>query len=65
MLLALRMQHEAMGAQIEALLILCMDLEDEQSQGCPHPTDQRVDMSTMGTERWQCKQCGYQHEEVT
>ena len=29
-------------------LFCCMDLEDEQTQGCQHPTDQRVDMSTMG-----------------
>lgn len=64
MLLALRAQHEAMGAQIEALLIICMDLEEEQPTGCQHPTDQRIDMSTMGVDRWQCKLCGHQHEEV-
>ena len=62
-LIALRIQHDAMGALIEALLCVAMDIED-QPQGCQHPSDQRIDMSTMGAERWQCKLCGYQHEEV-
>lgn len=63
-LIALKIQHDAMGALIEALLCVAMDMDEGQSQDCPHPPNQRINMSTMGTERWQCKLCGYQHEEV-
>lgn len=63
-LVALKIQHDAMGALIEALLCVAMDMEEEQPQDCQHPSDQRIDMSTMGAIRWQCKLCGHQHEEV-
>ena len=30
---------------------------------CPHPPEEREDRgSTMGTEKWRCKLCGFEHE---
>lgn len=26
---------------------------------CPHPKDQRVDLSAMGVEEWRCRTCGF------
>lgn len=60
-LLSLRAQAEALTTQIEAAIALAAA---EQPQECQHPPDQRVDFSTMGRSCWQCKVCGYLHEEV-
>lgn len=57
-------QLEAMRAQIDATLFLLFEDEPEPIS-CQHPAESRVDMSTMGIQRWQCRICGYQHEEVT
>lgn len=65
-LLALRTQFEAAAAQIDAILVSMMDVEDEsQTEVCQHPKDRRLDLSTMGHIRWQCKECGYLYEEVS
>lgn len=62
-LVGMKAQLAAMESQIDAaLLVLTQGVAEDI---CQHPPDQRTDMSTMGTTRWQCKQCGYIHEEVT
>ena len=37
--------------------------EQKTEQACQHPEQSRQDLSTMGNKRWQCKVCGYEHEE--
>lgn len=59
---ALKHQLVSMRAAIDAALILLGE-EEEQPQGCQHPQESRLDMSTMGHIRWQCGLCGYTHEE--
>lgn len=55
----------SMRAAIDAMLaFLCHQSEEEKPKECPHPPDRRKNYSTMGTNRWQCSDCGYLHEEV-
>ena len=57
-------QMEAIRAQLDATLFLLAE-PDPDPAPCQHPPESRIDMATMGTTRWQCRICGYQHEEVT
>ena len=51
------------GANIEAALSLLEEEKDGQNgEQCAHPKDSRRDMSTMGWDRWECKDCGHVHE---
>ena len=59
-LVSMKNQIAALESQVDAALsILCIE-----NDTCQHPKDQRVNLSTMGQERWQCKACGYLYEEV-
>lgn len=37
----------------------------EDPAQCQHPKEARIDMRTMGWERWQCGECGYLYEAKT
>jgi len=59
------------GAAIEAALdILEADMEKPppaptgqvSQETCTHPLEARINYSTPGWERWQCKLCGYVYE---
>lgn len=56
-------QLEAMRAQLDAALFLLAEPETEER--CLHPPESRINMSTMGKVSWECRICGYRHEEVT
>lgn len=49
------------GAAIEAAYEVIAKYEEETP--CDHPTDKRVDFSTMGVKRWKCSLCGYVYEQ--
>ena len=51
----------SLRAAVDAALALLSAEEPEQSKGCQHPEERRVDMSTMGHRKWRCRDCG--HEE--
>lgn len=63
---ALIQQLISVRAAIEAALLLLQEPEAEpEPPGCQHPPAQRMDLSTMGHPRWQCKQCGHVEEVTT
>lgn len=37
---------------------------EKERKVCQHPEKERLDLSRMGVSSWQCKKCGYVHEEV-
>ena len=49
--------------QIAAVLAVLIDLALVSATAvdgpCPHPEDERVNMSTMGRMCWRCKRCGH------
>lgn len=53
----------AARALIGALDVLKAHLAPPVDQPCQHPEQSRQDLSTMGNKRWQCKLCGFIHEE--
>lgn len=58
------MNTESARAQIEAIRCLLKGIEAgldgwEIEKPCQHPKDERIDLSTMGHEAWQCSICGY------
>jgi len=54
----------SVAAQEAAISLLEEEIGEEfdEKETCPHPKDSRKDMSTMGFDRWQCKDCGYVYE---
>ena len=50
---------EAAAAAIRAVI---SSPEESPPAACDHPEDQRIDLSTMGVTRWQCKVCGHVEE---
>lgn len=52
----------AAGASLEAAFDIIAAYDEEPPQ-CEHPKDKRKDYSTMGVERWQCKECGFLYEQ--
>lgn len=52
---------EAAAAAIRAV-VFC---PESPPAACDHPEDQRIDLSTMGHPRWQCKLCGHLEEVTT
>lgn len=53
--------HERIASALERIAVALetqnglLDRED----ACPHPADEREDLSTMGHPRWLCKVCGF------
>lgn len=54
------MNNELIKAQLKAVIAMAesiiLELDEEE---CQHPIDDRIDLSTMGHEAWQCGVCGY------
>jgi hypothetical protein len=52
----------AIGSLVDGL-IAELEEEDQEAAGsgdCPHPVDQREDLTTMGgPEGWRCRVCGF------
>lgn len=60
-LLAMRAAIEGLANQVDAVLsVLCPVSSNVE---CNHPKDKRQNLSTMGIERWKCRECGYIYEE--
>lgn len=55
------MSIESIKAQLIAIKSMADAIlaEIDQEEECDHPKDERIDMSTMGHERWQCGVCGF------
>jgi hypothetical protein len=65
---AMRAQLAAMAATVDAALMLLSappEPSDVQGDGCSHPSDKRVDTTTMASEckSWLCTACGFQHSD--
>lgn len=60
----LKIQLEAMNSQLDFLLEMLIDYQEQEPETeiCTHPVESRINLSTMGIERWQCRVCGYQYE---
>lgn len=64
-LAALRAQISVLAEQVDSAILLVAGMQpEEQDEGCAHPEDQRIDLSTMGVRRWECRVCGYRFEEA-
>lgn len=57
-LIAIRAHLEALQIQVDGLIAAETEAAAKPA-GCPHRN--QVDLSTMGLEQWQCRDCGYQH----
>lgn len=51
--------------QMTDQLIAKLSGEPIQPEGCQHPEDKRINITTMGGPRsWLCKLCDYEHREA-
>jgi predicted Zn-ribbon and HTH transcriptional regulator len=61
----MRRQLSVLDAQIESVLFSLDDSEEEVTEGCDHPKDSLINLTTMGgPERWECKECGFEYNEA-
>ena len=58
-------QISAIRASADAAINIIEDMieDEEKSDVCPHPSNCRIDASTMGRIAWRCSACGHFHEE--
>lgn len=57
-------QLYVMRAQLDSILLMVEELEGGEDEGCPHPKEHRLNLTTMGgPEHWQCKLCGFEYIE--